>query len=199
MKAQRALNTRRRTLARELAWGLLDEGGGDSVDSAPQADICDAASEANAAQTSNAGLLLLEDGESVSHGPASHESASAEPVLTAESCDVDYEADWHFEPPPALPPAALRIMFDFAASSTHRYDASRIPLGRIASTVDVEVVEDGPWGRRALARRLIRKGAVLGWFDGIRVRGDPLIDLHPYAYACTDAFTVVGSPLCWAS
>ena len=121
----------------------------------------------------------------------------------SEGSDADDEgqANASFEPSPPLPEAAVRVMFDFPATSSHRSDSSRIPLEHIMSTVDVEVVENGPFGRRAIARRLIRAGTVLGWFDGLPMisRGDPLLDLHPYAYARSDSCCVVGSPLAWAS
>ena len=105
MKAQRALNSRRRTLARELAWGLLEEGGGDSVESASlQAETCDASAEANTTQTTSAVVLAIEDDESASHEPTFLESASAEPDSAAVSCDMDDDEDWHFEPPPGASP-----------------------------------------------------------------------------------------------
>lgn len=126
------------------------------------------------------------------------DDCSSDTSSAAGEADVSYDDDLRpCEPVPPLPPAALRVMFDFPASSTHRYDAGRIPLELIASTVDVEVVEGGPFGRQAVARRPIRAGTVLGWFDGLHLHGDPLLHLHPYSYARTGTSCVIGSPLAW--
>lgn len=74
----------------------------------------------------------------------------------------------------------LEVMFGFPLFSQSRYNPALVPLADIHCTVDVTVVDDGPFGRCAVARRNIPPKTILGYYEGYEYACDDLLDLHPY-------------------
>jgi hypothetical protein len=82
------------------------------------------------------------------------------------------------EPLPPMHASTRAMVFDFAASgSVCVYDDTRIPLALISASADVVVV-DSCLGRSAVARRDIPEGQWLGYYEGLDVACDDLINLH---------------------
>lgn len=79
------------------------------------------------------------------------------------------------EPQPPLHDSVKSRTYDFALVNPLGYTG--VPLHLIECSADVIVV-DSPLGRSAVARIPIPKGQVLGYYEGLRVRGDPVTDLH---------------------
>ena len=89
--------------------------------------------------------------------------------------DIDLPEMGLVEPPLPIDPAVVRRIYDFAAADPRRYTG--VPLEIIEGSADVTVTRS-PLGFSAVARVPIRKGQRLGWYEGLRVQGDPLVYLH---------------------